>query len=757
MQEGVHQLGNNIYNAISYIIGSGKKVESFASNEKFISVLSEGFEFLSKNSPGHFLISYVEGKSELAILVDLSENGIYSIYSTTINSKLYKPLDVTLHIKSRKSITDEIESIGRGSCIDSFDKFVIMLDRSISGLTLSINKLEEFIRSIEGHRVGGIIQSTLDDIEKQMIAKEIESTKRISTLFSSFLEELDCKELTNIRHQSPEKQPHKIVGYIYDIVEYGNRRIAKIYFKYDNVYHYTLVKSSAISPNTREFRYEDRSYFANITIVGPGEISSVINKFNSIPYNYLDKGRLIALVSGKGRMGTIVVSEDPKNKEDFKETFIEKINLLYNSIEEEMTIYNAEVKDGDLTRYSHNYGDYDKDFTSSLASIKAMVDEYQYINTKKTAVGEDVFITDNINYNHKDGIIKYNDFSISTDDEILKGRLYGLFKEIAVEYYRKVKSEENILNEALDVFFSGIIGRIRNTRKEGDTHFIIKINNLFNVDIRVKVSNIRNNITQFVYINDQRINKNEVAPLLRELTCCRDVKVMEMLIKKIGRLGLSTYIGITTGYSFTNKLYKFKKEKGRSRYSLLIDTLSIPIKGKELISKLYEYKQGLSHPSERRIEEIIQYSVNNLKDFINYKVYINDSYEAFKKKSREFLDKKVKDVGASYIIHNCQGKRREAVLVKGVSGKQYAITCGDSFVFMDPEKTGAENNLDIYSDGKYICMIDQNSVKSNIGYDTVISKLLALKNDSVISGQIYNLKEELESIDEEEEDEQDKD
>jgi len=61
-------------------------------------------------------------------------------------------------------------------------------------------------------------------------------------------------------------------------------------------------------------------------------------------------------------------------------------------------------------------------------------------------------------------------------------------------------------------------------------------------------------------------------------------------------------------------------------------------------------------------------------------------------------------------------------------------------VFMDPE---IDSESKEYKEGKYICMIDQSNIKSNISYDTIVAKILALKNDSSIAHTIYNLAEEL--------------
>ena len=87
----------------------------------------------------------------------------------------------------------------------------------------------------------------------------------------------------------------------------------------------------------------------------------------------------------------------------------------------------------------------------------------------------------------------------------------------------------------------------------------------------------------------------------------------------------------------------------------------------------------------------------------------------------------------------------------GLSGNRYIVAYDkiNSYVFMNAELVTTEDvaifkeEKEIYKEGKYICMVDQSNIKSNFGYDTVIAKLLALKNDSIIAESIYNLEEEL--------------
>jgi hypothetical protein len=130
---------------------------------------------------------------------------------------------------------------------------------------------------------------------------------------------------------------------------------------------------------------------------------------------------------------------------------------------------------------------------------------------------------------------------------------------------------------------------------------------------------------------------------------------------------------------------------------------------------------------------------------------IDKSYQIFINKSKEFLDKKVLETESEHVKYydKNQNKIYDAIKISGSSGKEYVIAYDlkESFVFMSPI---VNTTLDvpyitetIYEQGTYICMIDQSKMKATVGYDTVVSKLLSLRHDSVIASTIYNLEDEL--------------
>jgi hypothetical protein len=137
-------------------------------------------------------------------------------------------------------------------------------------------------------------------------------------------------------------------------------------------------------------------------------------------------------------------------------------------------------------------------------------------------------------------------------------------------------------------------------------------------------------------------------------------------------------------------------------------------------------------------------------EYLKYRFLIDSTYEEFKNKSQEFLNKKVSDVDGRFVKYIHKGKYLDGILVQGISKKMYIIAYDktNSYVFASPTQEGEH-----YIGGKYICMVDQSSIKSNIGYDTLISKLMALRNDSIIAPTIYNLQTEIESEEENEDNE----
>lgn len=615
-----------------------------------------------------------------------------------------------------------------------------------------------------------INNSSMDNIHKININKLLdmkenykEPIKRSEYILNKFHQTLKCEALhINANYNASD---NLIYGKILEVKTFGNIRFAKwIVYKLspNNInYAYEFHSYDIEVQNINNFQYQliDNNYYtlgmeSNSSSYGYGYNRS--SPFSRVHYNFIDKNREF-IATSKGFRYKWTCSQDPAVDNDSSIKFWNSIND--NIINENMNpdLSETYIQYNDDTRQNIRFNSLNS-LRENMQTIKNYVNEYNYITKKKSAFkGDNVFITDNIQYLADTGCIKYNDFSLAINDDLIKNDINNNFNNYILQFYRKELTEEIIIENILTHFYTSLTRWI-NRYASSESNVIITINENINLKIDMKLGK---NKSKLFYLNGQRFNKDEIILILKELVCSKNQKDADNFIKNIGKLGLSVYIGIVSGYCIqtnsSTKLFKFTKEKGRSKYSMHLNEVKIPIKGKAIFNKLFDitYLNTVDDHSNAyknsKFNELIYKSCESLADYIKYKFLIDSAYEEFKSKSLEFLNKKIDDVnGEQVFMKHENGKIMNGVKIIGTSKNTYVIAYNltESFVYSSPTLTNDkkivdEKSYDIYSGGKYICMIDQSKIKSAIGYDTVISKMMALKNDSYIAGQIYNLAEEL--------------
>lgn len=725
-------------------------------------------------SKGQVLFGIENGLESTVMLLAHDGSSTYELYNWTKQEAIERPLNFTIYSRDYKDSINElvkeaqkVTSLGREQIVS------LMLTENLNGYSLNKNKIQEYLKFIKsGIGRHTVIAGNINDIEKDLMTTIIKVKKSIKKTgtndidkIKKFANKLECENLNLVIKEGGLLTDRIVIGKITDIRQVANTRMCKIEWLRKTKNSTTLSTGTLVTESkVNSYNSISVQKLGDIYIAeGPKSYYSNNNDFceeyfTRIPYNYMDVGRyFVAIERSKGNW-KIIISGDPKVDENYKDTLFDVIER-YNKrcISRDINLDNSKIKDGESAYCYINYINAvkkgidteeikKKGIRIHMQALQKMVNEYKYIVKKHKAVGKDVFITDKIMYNHSEGKVSYGDFSIAANDELMKSRLYEEFEQYLLQYYRGENTEEKILNGLLDTFFNELRKRISQVSSD-ELEIPIIINDKIPVNVKVKRTKSGSNL---LYLNGQRLNKNEVIVLLKEITCYRDKDEALRFIDNVSKLGLSVYIGITTGYEAkigdTSKIYRFKKENGRSQYRLILDDLELTFKGKKIISLLYGNFIGSSVTGlSEKIEKCIFESVDSSLDYLKYKFLIDSSYESFKEKSRKFLDKKVADVEGEYCTYLPENKRKalEAIKLKGLSGNEYivAFNSKDSFVFMNPEKEEDSDNL--WVNGKYVCMVDQSSIKSNIGYDTVISKLMALKNDSMIAGTIYNLEEEL--------------
>lgn len=743
---------------------------------KVVCEVVDGFK-PEKEATGYKLLSVTNKDKTLLHLVMQSANKWYqyTVWTWSKTEKIERGIEAKIHDSGTEDLLAWVSTtsqeykekyLGFKGYPDDLRDYLIT--ESLTGYAISKKKVTDQCEFLASN--GDIRKVTLSKQSDGSIAKEMKdiwnfinqtiATKRleIRTMVSNFSQKLDCEELNLMVQHNCIKMGTIYLGKIVKVLQNNNTRTYQIrvflFTGQDEITQNTIVTKikagvtgDAVNLNNLSDLWiaetRPNSYDTNET-----------DQFARLPYNFVDEGRIILGIPRVNGSMDLIVGPDPrvdkepvqhiknvlekyvdvltKNLIKFTGTKIRntKVRMDYDSFESAAVKNSADVKPLQIR----------------LKALKMMVDEYKYIIQKKKAVGTDVSVSDKVKYNHTEGKVSYNDFSIAINDEMVKQRLFQTFESYLVSYYRGETTEETILNDILDKIFKELSIRINSYSSE-DTTIPISINGCITVSLEIKTNK---NKAKLIYLNGQRFNRNEVITALREITCYRSQEEANRFITNIGKVGLSVYIGITTGYETelggSKKLFRFKKLKGRSNYNLMLDTIDIPLKGKELINLLYSKFIGNPAPSyEDKVQKSVFESVESTTDYVKYRFLIDSAYESFKERSEAFLKKKVADVGGEFVKYwNAKGKRRmSAITLVGMSGHRYVIAYDnkDSYVFMDSELKKDEKNT--YENGKYVCMIDQSNIKSNIGFDTVISKLLALKNDSVIASTIYNLEEEL--------------
>lgn len=766
------------------------KMESkeFLSNEKIISSVGKTIDNLNQHNQGHVLLSIVKDKVRNLLLI-LKLDNRFSIYKWKIIESIDKAVAVEIYEEVYNSTLNDF--IANNCSYSNKNKTIVssLVIENLTGFATSISSAQQLIdlKTVDIKNGPLSKENFISDPEREKLLtfghKIISFFKKGKSTLSDITTKLVTENKININlvHDFNIYDNKKIfIGQITKVKEIGGMRHFEIdwisFEKGKQDYYYGKISQSCtagvignasdikIFKNLYKFTNKNYRYFTDESLYDTANL-------NGIPYNLIDKNRIIIGIQKLSYIWETIISPDPKIDSNYKETLEKEIEeFIYNNLEENYSINNSYIEINEIKGVI-NYAAYESDQEKltpnlnktrlKLKTLKTMIDECNYIIKKNKAIGNDVTITENIKYNHDKGKISYNDFSIEINDEYIKSKLYNLFNNYLLTYYREENTEQDILDLLLKNVFELVNLRLNTKTKE---HLVlpIKINNNITITVTTKISERfkqdkdgvkTDQITstgQLFYINDIRFNKNEVLMVLKEITCYRSQEEANNFISNIGRLGLSVYIGISTGYEVTfgdedNKLFRFKKLKGRSNYQLLLDDTNIPIKGKKLLGMLYENFIGSRIPDFiNKIPACIYEGSGSCNEYLKYKVLIDSTYKAFKDRSKEYLDKKVKELNASYVKYYNKKSRLilDAIKIKGSSGKDYIIAYNnkDSYVFMDPDVYSEENT---YKDGKYICMIDQSNIKSNISYDTIVSKLLALKNDSIIAHTIYNLEEEL--------------
>jgi len=742
---------------IDFLISGNVTPEEVVQSEKVLEEFGKVVDELETMTTGYILMSIGIDKKKRAILLMVEPKTYYKYTIVTIDLPVafdepfsFKIEEINKEYNLVAELTKIKEKCKRGHMIPE----ELMIVETFSGYKLNIQRLREL----------SAIFNSADDSAKTITGKELEDPTVVE--FKAISDQYDAKVIATLELNN--KRINKFVEELKigsnlksnvkfeDIKQATEFNLATPILNYAVIDKVLKINDTRYAIITKYAKFKDRiTKMTEIVIKDPTDISReftaypkhyVIDSyrfdFDRVPYNLLDEGRVfLGPTNNSATVTKMFAGMDPRLKEYDKDAVTEA--LLDDVVARGGTVTATEafIQDKDnkklvqnlnLSRYSRASSVTIQEY---LKYIKIMSEEYLYMVKNIKSSGSDVKITENISFDFVNSILKYNDFSLKIEDEQIKQRVYEQSSDASIIYFRGEKNEQETMDSILYDFYTAVKDKVMWSRTaEWECKFTF--NNCTPISISKK-----GNLT---YINGQRYNKNEIINVIKEVSCFRDGPAAAKFIETIGRLGLSVYIGVTTGYQIKDRLYRFKKLKGRSNYNMYVNDAVINIQGKQMLNKLYEACFTFKNGSPNQIDKLVYDSVASKSDYIKYKLLIDKSLEEFTKKSKEFLEQRVKETESQFTEYMDVHRNTvlEGIFVTGISGNTYVI-CYDkknSYVFMNPTKTSEGK----YTEGKYICMIDQSAIKSTISYDTVISKILALRNDSVMTNNIYNLKDELE-------------
>jgi hypothetical protein len=739
---------------LTQLCSSETLVHELRKNNDYITQLGDIVDEIDKHNVATAIFELRSGLQSQIIIIAKAGCNDYKVYINNVTHKIDLGAEFIHHSTETKSLNDIMLLPEQ----DTRTNMVYLLSYALTDTPVGLKLIP-----LKANHLSSMLTRTLvDDPTKYADTIYHKATIALSkarqfaaTRYANYEKELDepALKLSMVYTNTPS-EVLLAAGEITKVIGIGDARFCTILAQYNGTSTKGRVKKTekyTISP-------KDRSVHA----VGKGIYQITKQMYSSysvdcsdlitdeIPYNLIDEGRYF--VSCKcGSNLKVWISEDPKVDKDLRDNFFELLEKKLHSVfSNTIDITGSTI--GNFTAFNYVQKEISEIqdavegslLNCNLKALKKMVNEYKYIIRKTKALGKDVMITDKIKYQHEQGKLIYGDFSLGTDNDLMKNDIQEFFGSKLLTYFRGEEQEEEILGKAINLFFNSLDQTLSNTAKES-IEINLVVNNVINITVSSKVFNHK---SRFFYINNQRVNKNEVALMLKEISCYRDIASAQAFITNIGRVGLSVYMGVTSGYTLklgTEKIFKFKKLKGRSNYELLLEGSNTKIKGKKLISCLYDqflFNASTEEAMKSKIDDVIRETSSSTSEFIRYKLLIDDTFTSFKQQSEAVLDKKLLELDGQKIKFMIKKTVKEGVLITGLSGNTYAIAYDNSgsWVFMNPTLDIKDN---VYKDGSYVCMVDQSNVKSSFSYDTVIAKMMALKNDSVISKQIYNLDEAL--------------
>ncbi|MCP3684440.1 MAG: hypothetical protein GY861_17310 [bacterium] len=241
----------------------------------------------------------------------------------------------------------------------------------------------------------------------------------------------------------------------------------------------------------------------------------------------------------------------------------------------------------------------------------------------------------------------------------------------------------------------------------------------------------------FWYINDFRINKDDVVEMISRAICFDNAEEYNKLLKRVSKCNLKIHDVLNNGLKIEysdrdspknpNQFLRLKVRRDKNRNVLAVGDNEFRIsQTQKLIHISTIGKRGY------RSESIDFHKVcDTLKavfpDFMDEQIIVifEDGLQEYKraeKESAKFLKEAIKVLK----VKTGEKDGHSGYIIKGSSGKKYLLT----------------DDLNIYDHKtmRYICVIDKD-LGSSFNTDKLVNRMYALANDSFVAKEVFTLNE----------------
>jgi len=268
--------------------------------------------------------------------------------------------------------------------------------------------------------------------------------------------------------------------------------------------------------------------------------------------------------------------------------------------------------------------------------------------------------------------------------------------------------------------------------------------------------------SKFFYINDRRIIKDEVVPVLLKALCYSTKEEFDDVVKAISRTslelhgflaeGLTVHLNIATmdkelkehpeyaqylAESYFDVSFKIVRMKNINYIELGKDRL-VRIKNTRPLLSLQ--KSDISYEKMKKLfgddTKVLSEPVNIEADIGNIIKVAKQRYVAAFEKSKRLLSDAIEETHAEKLTSWGKNKKK-GIKVTGSSGNTYFIEVSN---LDDPLKGNPTCGVYHYSSGSHICIVDKSGGGHQAGVDKVVARLYALRNDSVLAEHIHTLR-----------------